>query len=68
MISAEYFSLNEEGLLKVRSEIFMSKELNVFVFSAVILSNFISIVATIYDFDASIFLPTLFLALIFSRR
>ena len=43
----------------MRTDSFMSKESNIFELPAVILSSFISIVASRYDVAASILLPTI---------
>ena len=68
MISEDGCSENEEGLFGVVSDSFLLRGSMVFIWSALSSSNFISIVASISDLAASILLPPLFLAIIFSRR
>ena len=66
VISADCCSEYEEGLFDVIADIFASMEPIVFMWSDLNSSIFISIVASIYDSAAWIFLPTLFLTIAFS--
>ena len=59
------FFYKRADLFELRSASFMPKELNIFVISAVILPNFISIVVSSSDVAASIVLPTILLVLMF---
>ena len=68
MISLEGCFHGEEGLFDVISDSFILKESIVFEWSDVILSSLISIVDLCFDVAASIIMPTLLLALMFSRR